>query len=241
MGKVLSIDLALKTVRNFGICLLERNQAQVGACSYLRPEQLGLADPPVAIAAADAIYELCVKEGIRLVILDGPQGWKDPASGLAHSRLCERIVNAPAKTGTVGQVKPASYLRFVEFSIAIFARLVKRGAALAESPVIQLPREKLLVVESLPLSAWRKLKIPALPAKAKSTMSDCENRFEELKRRVGPNLAMPSSHDELQALVAGLGGIAVLAQDHDGYVAEGAPPFEHKGVWVEGFIVNPKA
>ena len=46
---------------------------------------------------------------------------------------------------------------------------------------------------------------------------------------------------KLQALLAGLAGIAIVGRKHDGYVAEGAPPFQHDGHGVEGFIVNPSA
>jgi len=241
VSKVLSIDLAHTTVRNLGICLLEEAQGQVDACDYLQAAQMGLRDPPVADGVADAIFDFCMNEQIHLVMLDGPQGWKDPSNGLPHSRVCERILNTPAKTGTLGQVKPANYTQFVEFSIAIFASLVKRGASLASNPIIQLLPDRLLVIESFPLSAWRRLNIVPLRSKRKSTATDCENRLRELKTRFGTHLGQPSSHDELQALVAGLGGTAIAAQNHDRYIAEGVAPFHHEGTWVEGFIVNPKA
>jgi hypothetical protein len=173
------------------------------------------------------------------VLLDGPQGWKHPANGLKHSRLCERILNAPAKTGTVGQVKPVNYTKFVEFSIGVFSHLIAGGALLATDANIEPVADGLLVLESYPCSAWRKLKMTPLPAKAKATPSDCEDRFGELTGRIGLNLKPCPSHDELQAFVAGLAGIAIVGRKHDGYVAEGASPFQHDGHLVEGFIVNP--
>jgi hypothetical protein len=178
-------------------------------------------------------------EGIRLLILDGPQGWKDPGSELVHCRRCERILNAPAKTGIAGQVKPANYTRFVEFSIDVFAELISHGARLACSPRIEPSTDHLLVLESLPLSAWRKLKIPPLPAKSKATEADCAERFFAVAKLFGLKSTLRPSHDELQALIAGLGGVAILGGNTHGYLAEGSPPFRHEGCWVEGFIVNP--
>ena len=241
MGKVLSIDLAHTTIRNLGICLLEEKHGRIAACSFPKPSQLGLADPPAAAPVAAAILEFCLRESIRVLLLDGPQSWKNPANGLKHSRLCERILNTPAKTGTLGQVKPVNYTKFVEFSIDVFARLIAAGALLATNRSIEPIADGLLVLESFPHSAWRKLKITPLPAKAKATPSDCEERFGELAGRYGLNTELHPSHDELQALVAGLAGIAIVGQKHDDYVAEGASPFQHDGHWVEGFIVNPTA
>jgi hypothetical protein len=153
--------------------------------------------------------------------------------------VCEKLLNAPAKTGAFGQVKPAAYTQFVEFSINVFAGLISRGATLATNPIIEPTPNGLLALESLPLSAWRKLKIAPLPAKSKHIPFDCETRFDELGRSFGLTCKLHPSHDELQALVAGLAGIAIVARKRAGYIAEGIPPFQREGHWVEGFIVNP--
>lgn len=240
MNSVLSIDLAHTTVRNVGICLLEEEHGRIASSIFLRPSQIGIADPPDPVSFGAAIFKFCLHERVHLVLLDGPQAWKDPANGLLHSRVCEKLLNAPAKTGVFGQVKPANYTKFVEFSISVFANLIGRGATLATNPIVEPMPNGLLALESLPLSAWRKLKIDPVPAKSKATLLDCESRFEDLRRSF--ELACeprPASHDELQALVAGLAGIAIVGRKPNGYVAEGAPPFQHKGHWVEGFIVNP--
>src|SRR5260370_20650090 len=104
MGKVLSIDLACSSVRNLGICLLEEDHGRIVACNFLQPSQVGVTDPPIASLFANAIYIFCVHESIGVAMLDGPQAWKDPRSGLVHSRLCERMLNPPAQTGILGQV-----------------------------------------------------------------------------------------------------------------------------------------
>ena len=160
----------------------------------------------------------------------GPQALKDrggsPTNGMIHSRICERILNTPAKTGTFGQVKPATWTQFVKFSIGVFSSLIAHGATLACDRIIVPVPDRLLVLESFPFSAWGKLETAHLPAKAKATPSDCEKRFGELVRRYGLNPQQCPSNDELQAFVAGLAGIAIVGRKHDGYVAEGTSPFE---------------
>jgi hypothetical protein len=237
--KILSIDLAHTTVRNIGVCLLEEKQGRVASSIFLKPSELGLADPPDPTMLGGAIFKFCLDERIPLLLLDGPQGWKDPDNGLVHSRVCERILNTPAKTGTFGQVKPAAYTQFVQFSIAVFADLVLRGAILATEAIIKPVQDRLLVLESFPLSAWRKLKLIPLGAKSKSSAFECESKYHELLRHVGYSSSLYPSHDELQAFVVGLAGIAILGRRSTGYVAEGVPPFQHEGHWVEGLIVNP--
>ena len=68
------------------------------------------------------------------MLLDGLQGWKNPANGLKHSRLCERILNTPAKTGILGRVKPVNYTKFVEFSIAVQCRPTTKDSSLCFAP-----------------------------------------------------------------------------------------------------------
>src|SRR5207244_3718820 len=46
-------------------------------------------------------------------------------------------------------------------------------------------------------------------------------------------------HDELQALVAGLAGVALEGGDELGIRVAGVSPIEIDGAWREGFIVNP--
>ena len=47
------------------------------------------------------------------------------------------------------------------------------------------------------------------------------------------------THDELQALIAGLAGIAVEGHASCAVTLAGVAPFELDGSWREGFIVNP--
>jgi hypothetical protein len=47
------------------------------------------------------------------------------------------------------------------------------------------------------------------------------------------------THDQLQAVVAGLAGLAVAGSAHNRYEAVGAKPFSLGAAWREGYIVSP--
>ena len=49
------------------------------------------------------------------------------------------------------------------------------------------------------------------------------------------------SHDELQAVVAGLGGLLLLRGGVAACDVHGREPFVEDGVWREGFILGPAA
>jgi hypothetical protein len=238
MGRVLSIDLAYKKARDFGICLVEKRKGQPLKAEFISPREL-INDPPEAGLCARAVFEFCKKHRVRVVLLDGPQGWKDPESPLPHSRHCEKILRTPGKTGTVGRSKPGNYTPFISFSIDVFAELIRLGGELVSSEVIKVPKDCLLVVESFPTSAWRKLGIGPLPGKAKAKRSDIRDRLFRLQELLRFHAEREPTHDELQALVAGAAGVAILAGKPSGYCVQGSPPRGVDGVIVEGFIVNP--
>ena len=238
MGGVLSIDLAYKKARDFGICLVEARRGQPLKAEFIPPHEL-INDPPVAGQCARAIFEFCKKHGVRVVLLDGPQGWKDPENPLPHSRHCEKILFTQGKTGTVGRAKPGGFTPFAAFSIGVFAELVRLGGELVSSAVVKAPKDGLLVMESFPTSAWRKLGIRPLPGKARTKRGDIHDRLSRLQELLGFRAQREPTHDELQALVAGVAGVAILAGKPSGYCIQGSPPREVDGVIVEGFIVNP--
>jgi len=238
MGKVLSIDLAYKRVRDFGICVLEFRKGKPLNAVFVPPCEL-IYDPPQASQCAQAIFDFCRKHRVRVVLMDGPQGWKDPNSTLHHSRYCERILLPPGKTGTIGIAKPSNYTPFITFSIDLFARLIGLGAKLVTGVVVTAPKNGLVVAESFPTSAWRKLGIRPLPGKARAKRKDIQDRLLRLQELFGIRTEREPTHDELQALVAGMAGAAILAGRPCGYCVEGTPPRTVGGVIVEGFIVNP--
>jgi hypothetical protein len=172
------------------------------------------------------------------MLLDGPQGWKDPLNGEMHSRICERELNTPAKTGLPGEVKPKPYTGFVSFSVAVFDELDALGwPRLASSaPSLESP----VAVESFPMAAWRCLQLAGLPAKARATRSNIEDGLRRLQEKRDIRLAGTQlSHDQMQALVAGVGGTALVSGDVERYRLVGRAPFRFEGTWREGFILTP--
>jgi hypothetical protein len=91
-------------------------------------------------------------------------------NGVAHSRICERVLNTPGKTGLPGNVKPANYFPFIEFSVQVFDAFQARGWQRFD-PASWGPGQP-TVIESFPLAAWRSLGLPCLPAKKKTRDTD---------------------------------------------------------------------
>jgi hypothetical protein len=186
---------------------------------------------------AEFLVQLCSELGAQVLMLDGPQAWKDPNNGLEHSRLCERALGTPAKTGVPGVVKPGNYLPFVAFAIAVFDALAERGWPRYGGEMVH--AEHPVAVESFPMSAWKSIGFTILPAKAKCRPAELADRHEGLCARLPLRVGSPPNHDELQALVAGLGGVGLLNSPLLRAELVGVAPYELEGVWREGFIVNP--
>jgi len=64
-------------------------------------------------------------------------------------------------------------------------------------------------MESLPTAAWRHLGLTPLPAKSKTRPAHLRQAASDLRRLFPLDLPDNLSHDELQALVASLAGVAV--------------------------------
>lgn len=152
--------------------------------------------------------------------------------------MCERRLNTPAKTGLPGSVKPANYAPFVTFSIRIYDCLAELGWTRFSGKNQDLNGSRRLLVESFPLSAWRALNIPSLPAKRRAQQSDLADRLRALMDIFDLQVNEVPNHDELQALVAGLAGVYLERWDWSSCQIVGGPPFELDGTWREGFIVN---
>ena len=137
-------------------------------------------------------------------------------------------------------VKPHTWTRFVSFSIEVFDFLVANfGARLAESRRIVVPDSGFLALESFPTSAWRALGLSPLLGKRNCKLGGIIDRAARLRQIYDLTLSSDPSHDELQALVAGLAGPAILNGDSSGYRAYGTAPTMKDGIRVEGYIVNP--
>lgn len=233
--KVVSVDLAYRHYRDFGVVVLEGG---CGPASYRPVELTSLhAITPEPAHTANLLIELCQREGASLLLLDGPQGWKSPDNGLVHSRVCERLLNTPAKSGLPGTVKPANYLPFVRFSIDVFDELHAQGWCRFD-PACWSPNVP-TVAESFPLSAWRCLGLRALPAKSNTREDDIRDGLDALVS-TGLVLSGPlPTHDQLQAVVAGVVGRSLLVGHSPSYQVPGMAPFFLDGSWREGFIINP--
>ncbi len=193
-------------------------------------------DPEVL---AEQLNSLCGARGVKVLMLDGPQAWKSRHNGLEHSRVSERQLNTPSKTGLPGIVKPATYRRFAEFCLDLYDALCRHGwrrLATCEQPG-QGPER--LLVESYPYAAWKSLGIKPLPSKRRAQISDLAQTFAALQAVVPLTVNRPPNHDQLQAIVGGLPGLALEEQNAAGARIVGHPPRREEGHWREGFIVLP--
>ena len=231
---VISVDLAYKDYRDIGIAMLTAADGAV-ECTFVGLPLRGEPDP---YELAAWLSDLAAARAGRLLLLDGPQGWRDAANGLSCSRVCERQLNTPAKSGLPGEVKPANYGPFVSFSIAVFDALNEMGWVRLVDPAKQRGNET-LALESFPLSAWRSLGMSPLPSKRRARAEDMSSRARLLAERFRLRFSSTPNHDELQALVAGLAGPPFLQGDTQRFVLAGARPFQTEGTWREGYIVNP--
>ena len=231
---VVSVDLAQKSYCDVGVVTLRKCEDHV--CGVL--VAIPIDRTPTASEVAAFLNQHCERVGARILLLDGPQAWKAGQSPFEYSRCCEHALNTPAKTGPPGSVKPAPYLGFVTFSIDVFDALCKLGWVRLTSVGSPLGEGARVVIESFPLSAWRSLDIEPLPAKRKTKSADLEERLAGLSRVVPLRLSGCPTHDQLQAVVAGLAGLAIEMNAWDVCHAAGVPPFVCQGNWREGFIVN---
>jgi hypothetical protein len=236
---VLSIDLAHKSYADVGVCSLRIAASQIEVAPIRLPA-LGLSGKPMSSALARVIADLAEQLGARLILIDGPQAWKSPENGLSHSRICERQLATQGKTGLPGFTKPSNYAPFIALAIDLFDQLAELGWP-------RLPDESALAsssrfaLESFPTYAWRSLGLKPLPGKANTPAGVVPEKLTELSRLYP--ISTPSSgeltHHELQALVAGLAGIAVEGHAAFAFNVVGVSPFQLEGSWREGFIVNP--
>jgi hypothetical protein len=183
--------------------------------------------------------ELCDSYGATFLVIDGPQAWKAPSNGVEHSRLCERLLNTPAKTGLPGSVKPKSYTTFVAFSVSVFDELHRLGIARFDAEGRKHANVP-AAVESFPLAAWRRVGIAPLPAKNRATAADIDSHLEELCLSQNVAAKEQPTHDQLQALVGGLAAAALELRAPGVVEMSGLPPRLEGGFWREGYITVPR-
>jgi hypothetical protein len=262
---VLSIDLAHRRWSDLGIVVLDRahplrshTPRQAGPGLSLRPiftpaSDSGEVESPIACeiiswndagpvdaeVLAGRLNHLCGLRAIRVLMLDGPQAWKSGSNGLEFSRVSERQLNTAAKTGLPGIVKPLTYRPFTEFCLDVYDALCRRGWRRLETREQPGSPQKRVLVESYPHAAWKSLGIKPLPSKRKARVSDLAEAFAALRSLIPITVDRPPNHDQLQAIVGGLPGLALEERNAAGAHIVGAPPRREDGHWREGFIVLP--
>ncbi|UCF61363.1 MAG: DUF429 domain-containing protein [Anaerolineaceae bacterium] len=237
-GAVLSVDIAHRRYADNGIALLGQGSDVV---QFIKADDLAVSDPPTSEGFATALTAFCDREGVSVLLLDGPQGWREPKSQIEHMRLCERVLNTPGKTGVIGSVKPKTYLPYIQFSIELFHQLrVMHDWELLASNWNERPWKR-WVVESFPTAAWRTLGLKRLPAKSKCTSDNLATWRDVLSDVTGLKLPAVLTHDELQAAVVLPVGRAIVKGKEDGVILAGVDPYLSKeGVILEGLIANPR-
>ena len=165
---------------------------------------------PTAEALAEAIHAFARREGVCAVALDGPQGWRDPATpeGMPGvGRRCEYACRTQGKTGAYPRTYPGTQRAWIEFSVDVFANLLARpGVALADPAGA--PKASYVVLECFPTSAWRSSGLDPLPAKGKRP--ELARYLRALTTAYRLPRTRVSSHDDLQAVVAALTAAAAV-------------------------------
>lgn len=230
--QLLAIDLAAKRHQDIGAAVLSRNgkvdaqligERHFASLSVMAPEPL-----------ADLLVTTAEAHQCNWIAVDGPAGWKSAANPLEHSRTCDRAINAPAKVGLPGVVKPRTYAPFVQFSVKLFDALAARGYPRLESGAVDPKHKK--AIEIFPMACWSRLGLKTLPAKKKC--KDIEVWARTLMDRVA--FSSNPSHDQLQAVIGGLPALWLGTGKADMVHAVGEDPVFEGGYWREGFVLVPK-
>jgi hypothetical protein len=242
---VLSVDLACRSWSDLGVVLLEQKGRSI-ACDIIRwPDP----SPPPVVELALRLNTLCLERNAGILMLDGPQAWKSEDNGEVFSRVAERELNTSAKTGLPGTVLPATYERFVGYCLALYDALGRLGwqRFATQEQAEDFPGK--ILIESYPHAAWKSLGIPPLPAKRRCRVSQLAEAYAALTALLPITTSQPPNHDQLQAIVGGLPGLAIEQRSlvHPAMSVEmgsrivGQPPRQEGGFWREGFIAVPVA
>jgi hypothetical protein len=236
MMNVLGVDLATRRWGDIGIALLETTGPQIQV-RFVRLAEQGYTGVPDGEQLVQYLAHLARQAQVDVVALDGPQAWKAPDNGQVHARIAEHLLHTQTKTGLPGMAKPGTALRFVHFSIQCFDLFAQQGWSRLHGPDAQ-PIGGQLAVEVYPTAVWRALGITPLPAKSKCSATDVACWLRDLQAIYPLALIQTPTHDEVQALVAGLVGLAVASGNPQAYRCYGAAPFLLDGTWREGYLAN---
>ena len=228
---VVSVDLASRRYRDIGVAVLRGTPIRLEVELVLPTAYLS--GTPDSASLACLCVEIASSSGADLILLDGPQGWRADSSRIEHMRACEKSTRAPGKTGLPGIVKPRSWTRMAEFSIAVFDALDALGWPRLSGGLGR------AAVESFPTHSWRALGFPPLPGNPRREQ-EIKSWMHRLSTAVDVKWPRLPSHDELQALMAGIGGLHLRTYGISGCELHGEPPRIEAGTWREGFILSPR-
>jgi hypothetical protein len=136
-------------------------------------------------------------------------------------------------------VKPITYRAFAEFCLDVYDALSRRGWRRLETRDQPGSPPERILVESYPHAAWKSLGLKPLPSKRRTKVSDLAEAYGALRSIVPFTTNRPPNHDQLQAIVGGLPGLALEERNAAGARIVGNPPRREDGHWREGFIVLP--
>ncbi len=238
-GVALSVDLAYVDYRDIGVALVTYDSAGPQESLTARAFDVPLSGRPSVAALAAWLQEMVEAHNVRCLCIDGPLGWRSPATDSPHCRISERVVRAPGKTGLPPDgVKPRTYLGFTTFSIALFEALLDTAVWTLPGDQAAAPQAR-VVTESFPTAGWRALGLPPLMAKGRASAADVQDAGARLQARTGITLEQVRTHDQLQAVVGGIAGAWWAAGLTDRVHLAGEPPFRLDGSWREGYIMMP--
>jgi hypothetical protein len=245
--KVLGIDVASSKWSSNGAATLEFDDTANAFTRVASGVISWPALPLTASALANAIDEFAKREGVCAVSLDGPQGWRDPATPPGTpgvGRRCEYECRTQGKTGVYPRTFPGNQRTWIEFSIAVFDELLaKPGVVLADPSIVATSAGSYVVLECFPTSAWRSSGLAPLPAKQKNPDLATYMKSLAAKYRL-PSTPAAATHDDVQALVAALTATGAAAGPADAYprgVAASRIRHHNGGsLRVEGYIWDVK-
>lgn len=231
---ILSVDLASRRYADIGIALMHGDRSASHVTLVDPARDLGLVGAPDVNVLADALLRIASEQRVRVLLIDGPQGWRADESPYVHSRQCERETRCPGKTGLPGVVLPKTWTSMATFSIALFDRLHASGWPRLTGVWNGEPA----AIESFPTHAWRSLGHPALPGKGRKPDLTA---WRTILQAAGVQTPLEqASHDELQAVVSGLAGVQLCAAGLAACDVRGVEPRVEDGTWREGFILSPR-
>jgi hypothetical protein len=241
---VLSVDLACRSWSDLGVVLLDQKGPRI-SCEIIRWDDPA---PPPVVDLALRLNTLCLERNVQVLMLDGPQAWKSEDNGQPFCRVSERELNTSAKTGLPGTVLPGTYERFVGYCLALYDALSRLGwqrLTTRNQPDTPGGPPRKILVESYPHAAWKSLGISPLPSKRKCRVSHLAEAYAALTAMLPITTSQPPNHDQLQAIVGGLPGLAIEQRNRPnsktslGSRIVGHPPRQEGGYWREGFIAIP--